>query len=60
MKFLILLVNSDKNITLTLHNVKAKRVLMDKKNIPFKTLNKTTQIPILWKKGDPKVILIQL
>ncbi|WP_243694613.1 glycoside hydrolase family 31 protein [Flavobacterium psychrotolerans] len=52
--------SSDKNVALTIHNVKAKKVTIDGKNTPFKRNKSNIQIPVMWEKGLPKEIKIQL
>jgi oligosaccharide 4-alpha-D-glucosyltransferase len=50
--------SSDKNVNLVLHNLKAKRISVDGKNIPFK-MNKTLiEIPVIWLKSTSKEIKI--
>ncbi len=51
---------SDKNINLILHNLKAKSILVDGKNIPFKMDKTTIEIPVFWLKTSLKEIKIQL
>ena len=52
--------SSDKNVTLIIHNCKAKKVLIDGKITSFKSAKTTIEIPVFWKKGIPTEIKIQL
>jgi alpha-glucosidase (family GH31 glycosyl hydrolase) len=52
--------SSDKNVTLIIHNCKAKKVLIDGKTSSFKSNKTAIEIPVFWKKGIPTEIKIQL
>ena len=52
--------STDKNVTLIIHNCKAKKVLIDGKISSFKSNKTTIEIPVYWKKGIPTEIKIQL
>ena len=51
--------SSDKNVTLIIHNCKAKKVLVDRKISSFKSNKSTVEVPVFWKKGIPTEIKIQ-
>jgi len=51
---------SDKNITLIVHNIKAKSVSLNGKTIAFNTVKNNIEIPVSWKKGTEVEIKIQL
>lgn len=51
-------VGSDKNVNLKLHNIKAKSISVDGKNILFKTNKTLIEIPIFWTKSSSKEIKI--
>ncbi|HAT80196.1 MAG TPA: glycosyl hydrolase [Flavobacterium sp.] len=50
----------DKNVALIIHNIKAKSVLVNGKNVDFKTVKNNIEIPVSWKKGTEVEIKIQL
>ena len=52
--------SSDKNVSLMIHNIKAKSVNVNGKTIAFKTFKNNIEIPISWKKGTPVEIKIFL
>jgi len=52
--------SSDKNVNLIVHNIKAKTILVDGKNVKFKTNKTSIEIPVSWKKGTEVEIKIQL
>jgi oligosaccharide 4-alpha-D-glucosyltransferase len=51
---------SDKNVSLIVHNIKAKSATVNGKVIAFKTVNNNIEIPVSWKKGTEVEIKIQL
>ncbi|TRX29074.1 DUF5110 domain-containing protein [Flavobacterium franklandianum] len=52
--------SSDKNVTLIVHNIKVKSVIVNGKTVDFKTVKNNIEIPISWKKGTGVEIKIQL
>jgi oligosaccharide 4-alpha-D-glucosyltransferase len=50
----------DKNVSLIVHNIKAKSVTENGKAIAFKTVKNNIEIPVSWKKGTEVEIKIQL
>ncbi|MBA4318666.1 MAG: glycosyl hydrolase, partial [Flavobacterium sp.] len=52
--------SSDKNVSLIIHNIKAKSVTVNGKSIAFKTVKNNIEIPVSWKKGTGVEIKIQL
>lgn len=52
--------SSDKNVTLIVHNIKAKSVSLNGKPIDFKTIKNNIEIPVSWKKGTEVEIKIQM
>ena len=52
-------VSADKNVNLIVHNLKAKTITADGKNITFKTNKTSTEINVLWLKESVKEIKIQ-
>jgi oligosaccharide 4-alpha-D-glucosyltransferase len=52
--------SSDKNVSLIVHNIKAKSVTLNGKIIAFKTVKNNIEIPVSWKKGTEVEIKIQL
>jgi alpha-glucosidase (family GH31 glycosyl hydrolase) len=50
---------SDKNVSLLVHNIKAKRVFVNGKEILYKTFNEPLIIPVSWEKGSVQEIKIQ-
>ncbi|WP_396168348.1 TIM-barrel domain-containing protein [Flavobacterium sp.] len=52
--------SSDKNVTLIIHNIKAKSASINGKNLDFKTVKNNIEIPASWKKGTEVEIKIQL
>jgi oligosaccharide 4-alpha-D-glucosyltransferase len=52
--------SSDKNVSLIVHNIKAKSVTVNGKTIAFKTVKNNIEIPVSWKKGVGFEIKIQL
>jgi oligosaccharide 4-alpha-D-glucosyltransferase len=52
--------SSDKNVSLIVHNIKAKSVTVNGKAIAFKTVKNNLEIPVSWKKGTGVEIKIQL
>ena len=51
--------SSDKNVSLIIHNCKAKKVLIDGKISSFKSNKTTVEVPVFWKKGIPTEIKIK-
>ena len=52
--------SSDKNVSLIVHNIKAKKITINGKTIAFKTSKNNIEIPVFWEKGTAKEIKIQL
>jgi alpha-glucosidase (family GH31 glycosyl hydrolase) len=52
--------SSDKNISLIIHNIKAKSAILNGKTIAFKTVKNNIEIPVSWKKETKVEIKIQL
>ena len=52
--------SSDKNVSFIVHNIKAKSVTLNGKNIAFKTVKNNIEIPVSWKRGTEVEIKIQL
>ncbi|MBY0486931.1 MAG: DUF5110 domain-containing protein [Flavobacteriaceae bacterium] len=52
-------ISKDKNVNLKIHNIKAKRIFVDGKEIVNKTFNQPLEIPISWKKGTYPEIKIE-
>lgn len=52
-------VSTDKNVTVVVHNLKAKRIFVNGQETVFKTNNETLSIPITWKKGTTPEIKIE-
>ena len=52
--------SSDKNVSLIIHNQKAKSITVDGKTVDFKTNTTSTEIPVSWKKGTRVELKIQL
>jgi len=52
--------SSDKNVSLIVHNLKAKSLTVNGKTIAFKTVKNNIEIPVFWKKGTEVEIKIQL
>lgn len=52
--------SSDKNVSLIIHNIKAKKATINGKMIVFKTIKNNIEIPVSWEKGTAKEIKIQL
>lgn len=50
---------TDKNVTIVVHNIKAKRIFVNGQETVFKTNNETLSIPITWKKGTAPEIKIE-
>jgi len=50
---------TDKNVTVIVHNIKAKRIFVNGQETVFKTTNETLSIPITWKKGTTPEIKIE-
>jgi oligosaccharide 4-alpha-D-glucosyltransferase len=50
----------DKNVSVIIHNIKAKSVSLNGKNVDFKTVKNNIEIPVSWKKGAEVEIKIQL
>lgn len=50
---------TDKNVTVMVHNIKAKRIFVNGQETVFKTTNETLSIPITWKKGTAPEIKIE-
>jgi len=50
----------DKNVSLIVHNIKAKSVTVSGKIVTYKTNNSSIEIPVTWKKGTEMEIKIQL
>jgi oligosaccharide 4-alpha-D-glucosyltransferase len=51
---------TDKNVSLIIHNLKAKKVTVNGKMTAFKTSKTTLEIPVTWQKGTQPAIQIQL
>lgn len=52
-------VSTDKNVTIVMHNIKAKRIFVNGQETVFKTTNETLYIPITWKKSTSPEIKIE-
>ena len=52
--------SSDKNVSLMIHNIKAKSVNVNGKTIAFKIVKNNIEIPVSWKKGTEVEIKILL
>ena len=52
--------SSDKNVSIIVHNIKAKLVTVNGKATTFKTVKNKIEIPVSWKKGTGVEIKIQL
>lgn len=52
-------VSTDKNVTVVVHNLKAKRIFVNGQETVFKNNNETLSIPITWKKGTAPEIKIE-
>jgi oligosaccharide 4-alpha-D-glucosyltransferase len=50
----------DKNVSVIIHNIKAKSVSLNGKTVDFKTIKNNIEIPVSWKKGAEMEIKIQL
>lgn len=50
---------TDKNVTVMVHNINAKRIFVNGQETIFKTTNETLSIPITWKKGTTPEIKIE-
>ncbi|MFN3753145.1 TIM-barrel domain-containing protein [Flavobacterium sp.] len=51
--------SSDKTVSVLIHNIKAKRILVNGQEMVFKTFNEPLQIPVEWKKGTTSEIKIE-
>ncbi|WP_295333115.1 TIM-barrel domain-containing protein [Flavobacterium sp.] len=52
-------ITTDKNVSVMVHNIKAKRIFVNGQETVFKTNNETLSIPITWKKGTTPEIKIE-
>lgn len=52
-------VSTDKNVTVVVHNLKAKRIFVNGQETVFKNNNETLSIPITWEKGTAPEIKIE-
>ncbi|WP_284652775.1 glycoside hydrolase family 31 protein [Flavobacterium terrisoli] len=49
----------DKNVSVLIHNIKAKRIFVNGNELFFKTFHEPLQIPVTWKKGTTPEIKIE-
>ena len=52
-------VSTDKNVTIVVHNLKAKRIFINGQETIFKTNNESLFLPVNWKKGTSPEIKIE-
>ncbi len=52
-------VSTDKNVTVVLHDLKAKRIYINGQETIFKTNNESLYLPLTWKKGTSPEIKIE-
>lgn len=52
-------VSTDKNVTVVVHNLKAKRIFINGQETIFKTNNESLFLPVNWKKGTSPEIKIE-
>lgn len=52
-------VSTDKNVTVVVHNLKAKRIYINGQETIFKTNNESLYLPVTWKKGTSPEIKIE-
>ena len=52
-------VSTDKNVSVLVHNIKAKRIFVNGQEMVFKTFDEPLQIPVTWKKGMAPEIKIE-
>lgn len=52
-------VTTDKNVTVVVHNLKAKRIYINGQETIFKTNNESLYLPVTWKKGTSPEIKIE-
>lgn len=52
-------VSTDKNVTVVVHNLKAKRTFINGQETIFKTNNESLSLPVTWKKGTSPEIKIE-
>lgn len=52
-------VSTDKNVTVVVHNLKAKRIYINGQETIFKTNNESLYLPLTWKKGTSPEIKIE-
>lgn len=52
-------ITTDKNVSVMVHNIKAKRIFVNGQETVFKNNNETLSIPITWKKGTAPEIKIE-
>lgn len=52
-------VSTDKNVTVVVHNLKAKRIYINGQETIFKTNNESLFLPVTWKKGTSPEIKIE-
>ena len=50
---------TDKNVTIVVHNLKAKRIFINGQETIFKTNNESLSLPVTWKKGTSPEIKIE-
>lgn len=50
---------TDKNVTVLVHNIKAKRIFVNGQEAIFKTTDETLSLPVTWKKGAAPEIKIE-
>jgi alpha-glucosidase (family GH31 glycosyl hydrolase) len=50
---------TDKNVTIVVHNIKAKRIFINGQETIFKTNNESLFLPVTWKKGTSPEIKIE-
>ena len=50
---------TDKNVTIVMHNLKAKRIFINGQETIFKTNNESLSLPVTWKKGTSPEIKIE-
>ena len=51
--------STDKNVTIVVHNLKAKRIFINGQETIFKTNNESLFLPVTWKKGTSPEIKIE-
>ena len=51
--------STDKNVTIVVHNLKAKRIFINGQETIFKTNNESLSLPVTWKKGTSPEIKIE-